>query len=137
METAARDGGAGHPPKHFDGADGVTTENGKHQRREYDNVASEALKRGLASAEPVEGEDGQGATNHSAGQTREEEREENPKRVSSAQEEPDGGETEESPTPKTVACAKSERPPRGGRGRGNTHPAARAHVAHRGHGGYP
>ena len=85
METAARDGGAGHPPKHFDGADGATTENGKHQRREYDNVASEALKRGLASAEPVEGEDGQGATNHSAGRTQEEGEDENPRCASSEQ----------------------------------------------------
>ena len=34
--------GAGHLSKHFDGADGATTEKGKHPRRKYNNVASEA-----------------------------------------------------------------------------------------------
>ena len=41
-ETAAGAGGAGYLPKHFDSAAGATTENGKHKRREYDKVASEA-----------------------------------------------------------------------------------------------
>ena len=49
-ETAAGASGVGYSPKHFDGADGATTENGKHPRREYDNVVSEASKRGPASA---------------------------------------------------------------------------------------
>ena len=69
METAAGDGGVGHPPKHFDVSDGATIENGKQQRREYDNVMSEASERGPASAGPAEGEYGHGATNHSAGRT--------------------------------------------------------------------
>ena len=92
------DGGAGYPPEHFDGTDGATTENGKHLRREYGKVATEASKRGLARAGPATGEDGHGATNHSAGRTREEEGDKNPRLASSVQE-PDGGETEESPPP--------------------------------------
>ena len=42
METAVGASGAGHLSKHFDGADGATTEKGKHPRRKYNNVASEA-----------------------------------------------------------------------------------------------
>ena len=42
METAEGDGGAGYPPEHFNGADGATTENGKHPCREYGKVVSEA-----------------------------------------------------------------------------------------------
>ena len=70
METAAGDGGEGHLPENFDSADGATTEKGKHPRREYDNVVSEALERGQASAGPAAGEDGHGATVHSAGRIR-------------------------------------------------------------------
>ena len=55
MGTAAGDGGVGYLPKHFDGVDGATTENGKHPRRQYEKVASEALKRGPASAGPAVG----------------------------------------------------------------------------------
>ena len=55
MKMAAGDGGAGYLPEHFDGAYGATTENGKHPRREYDKVVSEALKRGPASADPAAG----------------------------------------------------------------------------------
>ena len=42
IETAAGAGGAGYLPEHFDGAAGTTTKNGKHMRREYNKVASEA-----------------------------------------------------------------------------------------------
>ena len=72
MDMAEEDGGTGYPPEHFDGADGATTENGKQSRREYDKVASEAPERGQASAGPATGEDGPGATTHSAGRTWEE-----------------------------------------------------------------
>ena len=104
METAGGDVSAGHPPENFGGVDGATTENGKPLRREYDNVLSEALERGPASAGPVSGEDGHGATDHRSGQTREEEGEENP-RCASLAKESDGGETEESLPPRTVARA--------------------------------
>ena len=42
METAAGAGEAGYPPEHFYGADGATTKNGKHPRREYNKAESEA-----------------------------------------------------------------------------------------------
>ena len=104
METAAGDGSAGYPPEHFDGADGATTENGKHPCHEYNKMASEALERGQASAGPAAREDGHGATEHSAGWTRIEEGDENPQRASPAQE-PEEGETVESPHSRTVARA--------------------------------
>ena len=94
METAEGAGGAGYPPKHFDGAAGATTENSMHKRREYDKVASEALERGQAGMGPATVEDGHGATPHSAGQTQDEGGDENPSRASAAQEETDSGETE-------------------------------------------
>ena len=103
METAEGDGGTGHLPEHFDSADGATIENGKHPRREYDNVASEASERGPASAGHAEGEEGHGAMYHSAGQAREEEGDENPKRASLVQE-PDGRDMEEQPPPNGCAC---------------------------------
>ena len=68
METAAEASGAEYPPKHFNGTAGATTENGKHPRREYDKVASEALVRGQSSAGPATVEDRHGATTHSTGQ---------------------------------------------------------------------
>ena len=77
METAAGDGGAGHLPEHFDGADGATTKNGMHPCSEYDNVALEALERGQASAGRVAGEDIHGAMVHSAGRIRADEGDEN------------------------------------------------------------
>ena len=100
METAAGAGGAENPPKHFDVADSATTENGKHLHCEYNKVASEASERGQARVGPVIGEDGHGATTHSAVQTREEEGDKNPRRTSSAQEETDSRETEERGLPK-------------------------------------
>ena len=60
METVAGDGGAGHPPEHFDGADGARSEHGALTRREYNFLASEVTERGPASAGPVAGEDGRG-----------------------------------------------------------------------------
>ena len=62
METAEGDGDKGHPPEHFDGADGARTENGMRLRREYNNVASEVSERGQASAGAAVGEDGNGST---------------------------------------------------------------------------
>ena len=73
MEMVAVDGGAGHPPEHFDGADGARSEHGTLARREYNLLTSEASERGPARAGPAAGEDGHGATNHSVGQIREEE----------------------------------------------------------------
>ena len=78
METEAGAGEAGYPPEHsYDaagtsGADGATTKNGKHPRREYDKVASEASERGQFSGGPATEEDVHAATTHSAGQTWEE-----------------------------------------------------------------
>ena len=86
METAAGASGAGYPPEHSTGAAGATTKNGMHPRREYDKVASEASKRGQASAGPATGEYGRGATTQSAGQTQEEGGGKNPWRASAAQE---------------------------------------------------
>ena len=63
---------AGYQPKHFNGAAGATTENGKHPRPEYDKVASEVLARNQASAGPATGEDVHGATTHSVGHLEEE-----------------------------------------------------------------
>ena len=83
---ATGDGGAGYLPEHFDGADGATTENSKHPRREYDKVALEASERGQASAGPATEEDGHEAMKHSTGLTPEEEGEENPRRASAARE---------------------------------------------------
>ena len=127
METADGDSGEGHPPEHFDGADSATTENGKHSHREYNNVALEASERGPASAGPEAGEDGHGATNHSAGRTWEEEGEENPRRASSAQE-PDGGETEERGSLKR-SCAPNSSGRQGGEGVGGTPTQKRAPLA--------
>ena len=59
---AAGNGGEGHSPEQFDGANGTTTKNGKHPRREYNNVASEASERGQTSAGAAAGEDCHGAT---------------------------------------------------------------------------
>ena len=91
---AAGNGGAGQPPEHFEGADGATTENGKHPRREYKNLALEASDIGLARAGPAAGEEGHGATDHSVGRLRDEEGDERPQRVRLAYEH-DEGETEE------------------------------------------
>ena len=99
METAAGDSNKGHPPEHFDGADRATTENGKHPRRKYNNVALEASERGQFSAGAASGEDGHGATEKSVVRIRAEEEDEKPQRPRPAQE-TDGGETEESPPPK-------------------------------------
>ena len=82
---AAGDGGAGYPPEHFDGAYGARSEHGALARREYDLLASEMSERGPASAGPAAREDGHGATNHSAGRTREEGEDENPRCASSEQ----------------------------------------------------
>ena len=62
METVVVDGGAGYPPEQFASADGATIENGKHTRREYDKVASEASARRQARAGPAAGEYGHGDT---------------------------------------------------------------------------
>ena len=67
METAAGDGGEGPWPEHFDGADGATTKNGMHPRREYDNVVLEAMERGQDSTGGAAGEDSHGATETCAG----------------------------------------------------------------------
>ena len=103
MEMAEGDDGEGPRPEHFDGADGARNENGMHPRREYNNK-SEATEIGQASAGAAAGEDRHGATVTSAGPRRAEEGEENPRRALPAQE-PDGGETEASPPPQTVARA--------------------------------
>ena len=120
METAAVDGGAGHPPEHFDGADGAPTENGKHPRREYDNVASEASERGPASAGPAAGEYSHGTTNHSAIRTQREKGGKNPRRASLAQE-PDGRETEERGPPERSRAPNAS----GRRGEGGGAPSIR------------
>ena len=88
-ETAVQ----GTRPKHFDGPDSATTKNGKHLRREYDKVTSEASERRQAIAGPATGDDGHVTTTYSIGQTQEEEGDENPKRASATQE-PDGGDPE-------------------------------------------
>ena len=102
MKTATDTSGAGHLPEHFDGAAGTTTKNGKHPRREYAKVASEAPERSQASAGPAMGEDGHGATTHSAGQTQEEGGDETPRGSSAAQNETDNGETEERAPPERL-----------------------------------
>ena len=86
METAERARGAGYSPEHFDGAAGATTENGKHPRREYGKVVSEASERGQSSAGPATGEDSHGATTHSPGQTQKEGGDKKRQRASAAQE---------------------------------------------------
>ena len=95
-----RDGGAGHPPEHFNGADGTRSEHGTLARRKYNLLALEATERGPASAGTAGGEDGHGATDHIAGRIWEEEGDGNPKRARSDQE-PDKGE----PHPQTFARA--------------------------------
>ena len=85
METAARAGGAGYLPEHFNGAAGATTENSKHPHREYNKVASEASERGQSSVGPATGEDSHGSMTHKAGQTQEEGGDKNSRRVSTAQ----------------------------------------------------
>ena len=102
METVAGAGGAVYPPEHFDGADGTTTENSKHLRREYDKVVLEALVGGEASAGPAPAEDGYGDTTHSKRTQREEGGDKNPWRASSERaigQRRDGGED----PPRTVA----------------------------------
>ena len=98
MEMAAGASREGYPPKHCNGASGATAENSKHPRREYEKVASEASARGQASAGPAAGEDGHGATTHSAGHLQEERGDENSRRAS-LEREPDNRETEERGTP--------------------------------------
>ena len=99
METVARAGGAGYPPEHFDGAAGATTTNGKHMRREYDMLALEASNIGQASVGPATVEDGHVATTHRAGQIQDNGGDEKPRRASATQEETDGRETKERPSP--------------------------------------
>ena len=70
QETAAGDGGEGTWPERFDGADGASTENGMHPRREYDNLASEATERVQARAGADAGGDSHGSTETSAGRRR-------------------------------------------------------------------
>ena len=114
METATGNDREGYPPKHFAGAAGATTENGKHMRREYDKVESEALERGQTSAEPAAVEDGHGATTHGAGQTQDEGGHEKPRRARATQDETYGKETEErgsperSPAPNAGGCRGRE-----------------------------
>ena len=126
--TAAEASGAGYLPKHFNGSAGAMTENGKHPRREYNKVASEVSDRGQASAGPVKVEDGHGATNHSAGRTREKGGDKKTRRVSAARE-PDGGETEERSPPERSPAPNTSGRLGGERGKGNPHPAVRAHSA--------
>ena len=73
-----------------------------HLRREYNKVT---LERGQASAGPVAGKDGHGATTYRAGQTWEEGGDENPWRVSAVRE-PDDRETEERGPPKRVCLVE-------------------------------
>ena len=103
METSTGAGDAEYLPEYFKDADGDTTKNGKHPRREYDKVALEASERGQASAGPAT-EDGHGAMTHNAGQIQEEEGYKDPRRASASQD-PNGGDTEESPPPQTVTRA--------------------------------
>ena len=104
METTAGDGGEGPRPEHFDGADGARTKNAMHLCCEYENMASEAMERGQASAGNAAGEDDHGAMETCTGRRRAEEGDENPQRALLEQE-PDGGEMEASPPTRTVARA--------------------------------
>ena len=65
---------------------------------------------------------------HSAGRIWEEEGEKNPKHARLAQE-PDRGETEESPPPPNGCARLTRAAAKGGKGEGDPHPAAHAHGA--------
>ena len=125
MEIAAGYGGVGYPTEHLDGVDSATTENGKHPRREYDKVESEASERGQASVGPATGEDSHGDTTHSAGRTQEEEGDKNPgmraRSGSLTAEKRRRGAPPNGRAHLTQAAAKG--------GRGNPHPSVCAHGA--------
>ena len=113
METAEGAGGAGHPPEHYTNAAAVTTENGKHMRREYDMVALEVLLGGQASAGPAPEEDGHGATQQ---------------RRASSEQEPVNGETEERAPPER-SRAPNVSGQQGGEGGGGSPTQQRAPMA--------
>ena len=122
-------GRAGYLPKHFDGVAGATTKNGKHPHREYNKVASEVSERGQAIAGLATGEDSHRDMIHSAGRTREEGGDKNPRLQAR--------ETEERPPPERSRVPNASGFP-GGEGGGGNPTQQRTPTAHsKGTGGDP